>query len=295
MTATLKLLNLYIDESGSSAIYEPRYKFFLISAIVLSPEEEDLTSLLFQKWRNKYLTSPNKCFHATDFFENYIAGYTRNQLRFTRNFNKAVDELSDMLDYLDIKGEVYFVDMQALRKKLRLNEPHAYKNIFSNTEEQKIYRENQEAYKSTVLKTIGKKKIFLPLALTLKNAFSFHFGKINIAQVDNPNKGYIHFESLSGADRLLIEQYHKLRDKVSPSYKGKIIGINFHTKNSLDGGIELADLISYISFQTLRFKHRRVNEYKNLAIRSIIQVKRLRKSIREKAKIKVVDVTNDTF
>lgn len=293
MADNLKLLNLYIDESGSSAIYEPRYKFFLISAIILSPAEEDLASLLFQKWRNKYLTSPNKCFHATDFFENYVVGYKKNQLRIAKNFNKAIDELIDMFDYLDIKGEVYFVDIQTLRKKLLLKEPPTYKNVFTNTLDEKTYRERQKAYKETVQKTIGKKKIFLPLALTLKSAFSFHFGKINGVDIGSPNKGYIHFESLSGADRLLIEQYHKLRGKVNLSYEEKIIGINFHTKNSLDAGIELADLISYVSFQTLRFKHRRRNEYKNLTSQSISQIRKLRESIREKTKIKLVEVTNN--
>src|SRR3972149_3746964 len=106
-------------------------------------------------------------------------------------------------------------------------------NTFSNSSDEKAYNVSVDSYKNKVRNTIGKKKVYFPLALTLKSAFDFHFKHIDSAQPDLPNKGYIHFESLSGADRLLIEQYYKLRGKVNESYEEKIIGINFHTKNSL--------------------------------------------------------------
>ena len=289
------LLNLFIDESGASAIYEPRYKCFLISAIVLSPSEKELANLLFKKWRDKYLATPNKCFHATDFFEDYVAGYKKAQLRIGKNFNMSIDELIEIISYLDIKGEVYFVDIHKLRRRLLLSEPPEYRNIFSDSADEKAYNLSVDSYKERVKNTIGRKKVYHPLALTLKSAFDFHFKYINSTQTDSPDRGYIHFESLSGADRLLIEHYYKLTGKVDRSYQEKIIGINFHTKNSLDAGIELADLISYISFQTLRFKYRRTEEYVNLTPESIVQIRKLRTFMREKLKIRIVEVTSNTL
>ena len=289
------LLNLFIDESGASAIYEPRYRCFLISAILLTPSEKELANLLFKKWRDKYLASPNKCFHATDFFEGYVRGYRQTQLRIGRNFNNSIEELIEIISYLTIKGEVYFVDIPELRGKLLLKEPPQYQNTFTSSSDEKAYNLSVDTYKKEVRNTIGRRKVYLPLALTLKSAFDFHFNHINDTQDNYPHKGYIHFESLSGADRLLIEHYYRLRDKVDDSYQEKIIGINFHTKNSLDAGIELADLISYISFQTLRFKYRRTEEYSNLTLESIVQIRKLRTFIREKLKIKLIEVTNNVL
>lgn len=289
-----KQLDLYIDESGSSAITEPRYKFFLISAVTLFPNDQELISLLFQKWRSKYLTNPNRCFHATDFFEKYIPKYKKKELKFARNFNKAVYDLVEILKYPKFKAEVYYVDIIALRNKFLLVEPPAFQaeSSFKNAIEAKKYRESQIAYRGHMLKTIGHKNIFKPLALTLKKAFIFHSNQIS--SISNIEKGYINFESLSGSDAMLVKQYHRLKDKVGEDYGKKIVGINFHTKSSLDGGIELADLISYVSFQTLRFKFRRNNEYgTDLNPETIKSIKILRTSLRQDYEIKLVNVTND--
>ena len=81
-----------------------------------------------------------------------------------------------------------------------------------------------------------------------------------------------------GSHTLLVSNYHRLKGKVNTNYEDKIIGLNFHTKNSLDGGIELADLVSYVSCQTLRFKSRLVNEYKNIDPEVIKVLRELRRS-----------------
>lgn len=290
------LLNLFMDESGAPAIYEPRYKFFLLSAVILSPSEKELANLLFKKWRDKYLVTPSKCFHATDFFEGYILGYKQTQLRIGRNFKMSIDELIELISYLNIEAEVYCVDIPELRQNLHLSEPPTYKSTFTSSADEKAYNLSVDSYKKQVRNTIGNKKVYHPLALTLKSALTFHFNHIaNTTQPDAPDKGYIHFESLSGADRLLIEHYYRLTGKVNSSYQEKIIGINFHTKSSLDAGIELADLISYVSFQTLRFKYKRTAEYSNLTPDSIEQIRRLRVFMREKLKIKIVEVTNNVL
>lgn len=284
-------LDLYIDESGSGEIYNPKYKFFVIGAVTLPPTEKDLISSLFRKWRNKYLRKPTRCFHATDFFEDYKPGYKNKELRFDRNFNIAVDELIEILRYPDFKAQAFYAKLSPLRGKFSLSEPPPYRDIFQNKTDEKTYDQEQEAYKKSVVKTIGKRK-FEPLALTLKKAFSFHFGQLNSSS--NPKKGYINFESLSGADTVLIEQYHKLKSKIDQTYEEKIIGIDFHTKNSLEGGIELADLISYISFQSLRGRTLKT-ECPNLSDNSIDRIREFRQIMRDDYAIRLIDVTNDTL
>ena len=66
----ITLKNLYLDESGRYFIGDPDYRFFLITAVILNPDETELANLLFAKWRDKYLINPDKSIHAADFFEN---------------------------------------------------------------------------------------------------------------------------------------------------------------------------------------------------------------------------------
>ena len=67
------IYNLYVDESGYYYIGQNKYKYFLLSAVVISPDQRDLADKMLFKWRQKHLANPNKCFHASDFFENRVS------------------------------------------------------------------------------------------------------------------------------------------------------------------------------------------------------------------------------
>jgi hypothetical protein len=84
----------------------------------------------------------------------------------------------------------------------------------------------------------------------------------------------------------------KYKDKISRDYYDRVIGLNFLTKNSLNGGIELADLISYVSFQSLRFKYNRTVETEGFSDETKQILKKTRLMMRKKLKIEIVEVTN---
>lgn len=290
-----RLLDLYIDESGGASIGEPRYKFFLISAVLLTSEEKVLADLLFSKWRSKYLKDPSKCLHAADFFEDFAPQYAKNEVQMARNFRRSIDELIELLNLINFQAEVYYVNLHKLRKILFLNEPPAYQSEFEKTSDKRRYASQRREYEKIITDTVGEKKKFLPLSLTLKNAFTYHDLKIDEMREKLLDKtlikGYLNFESLSGSDTMLISNFHKLKSKISTAYEAKIVGLNFHTKSSLGGGIELADLISYISFQTLRSSNHLKSELENISTESLNHIKRIRNFMRKKKMISLKDIT----
>jgi hypothetical protein len=270
--------------------------FFINSATLLSPSQISLADLLFAEWREKYLSNPSKCFHAADFFEDYVYGYKKPELRITRNFNKSIEDLMDILTHIKFKAHAYYIDLFKLRERLLLKEPPPHINSFSSPTEEADYRARKSAYENIIINTLGKKKKFLPLSLVLKRAFQFHYNEIEGYQKKDPVKtvkAYINFESLSGSDTLLVANFHKLKNAVHSSYGDKIVGLNFHTKNSLDGGIELADLISYVSCQTIRFVHRRTTEYSNLDSLAVTSLRKIRALMNSFHKIELVDASKD--
>lgn len=133
--------------------------------------------------------------------------------------------------------------------------------------------------------------------LPLFEAFKYHNQELEKEEkTDNfkrKYKGFINFESLSGVDVKPIAYFHKFKGKISADYQHRVVGVNFPTKNSLDGGIEIADIISYVSCQSLRFTHKLHSEAKNISEFRKNQLKRMRRKMRIDWKIEMVDVTNN--
>lgn len=293
-STTTRLIDLYVDESGTFSLTEARYRFFILAGIILTPDQKELADLLLGKWRKRYLTNPDSAFHMTDFFENYVKNYKKPELKMQKHFKKAVEELIDVLRYIEFQAIVYYVDLKRLRKKLSLTEPPSFKNVFKNKEEKRLYKETIRAFK----KKIEENRIdhLLPLALTQIALFKWHdsiLKKNEDKDVFKRNsKAYINFESLSGSDVESVDNYHRYKEKID-GYNEKIIGLHFHTKNSIDGGLELADIIAYVSCQALRLKLSRqelgrLSEDKHL----IGELRKLRKTLRDKYDVDILDVTD---
>lgn len=281
------LKNLYIDESGRYYIGEPHYKFFMLSALVLTDKEKELSGLLFSKWRHKYLNDPLKSFHAYDFFEDGLIGYKKHELSFARNFNHSVSEIIEILKIVDLKAIVFYVDIEKLRFMKGIRRPPVQPRQNSTIQERQEYNILKKEYSDHIKSILPDKQKFLPLTKSLRQCFVFHetfLGSTNEC-------GYINFESQSNSDTLLLETFHNYAPQ-NRSYGNKVLGIQLHTKRSQDPGIELSDLISYTSCQMLRSKHRRRMELTGIAPEKLDQLRRVQYYLREKLKIDIINVTN---
>ena len=272
--------DLYIDESGYYYIGQSKYKFFLVTAVLITPDQRELASLLMQKWRNKHLTNPYRCFHTTDFFENRNTSLqsAKPELSITRNFNNAIKELLEFLSYIEFESTVYYVDIPTIRNRLKIDNPPQDGN-------------GKKEY-SNHLKESFEELRFAPLDMGIKNAFDFNY-KYLINDSKSVKNGYINIESHHQSDIRLIKSFHRYIS-IYPKYDTNILGLRLHNKKSLDAGIEIADLISYSSCQTLRFSHRLTDELKDIPKVRYKILKQIRSELRAR-NIKLYDISGDSF
>lgn len=62
-------INLFIDESGIGNITHFKYRYFLMSSVIMSESEDAKAHSFFSCWKRKYIVKDDKNFHTTDFFE----------------------------------------------------------------------------------------------------------------------------------------------------------------------------------------------------------------------------------
>lgn len=294
----IQLLNLCIDESGTASIGITPHRFFLITAVTITPDQQELACLLNAKWRKKYLKNSQKSFHAADFFEDFKEDYRKPELKITKHFRNAVNELIDILDHVNFTAHVFYVDLPKLQKILGIENVPVYKRAqdLTTKKEKDEYRQKRREFEAYFKETHSGNKD-KPFVLPILAAFKYHLETLEAQEKKDVYKrifkGFISFESLSGADVKPIAAFHKYKDKIKEGvdYGNKIVGLNFPTKNSLDGGIEIADLISYVSCQTLRTSHKLTSELKNISEERIKLIKKARKFMRIELKIGLTDVT----
>lgn len=269
--------NLYIDESGSGAIYEPppkNYQFFNMAGVLLSEKSERLIADRIQKWKNQYLVKKSSTLHAVDLFEDFKKDYRTKKINDNTNFYVAINELVEIFLSVKYEARVFYIDLFELRKELKFEQ-----FIKSNTLKDHINREY-------------KKKYLQPVSTILSKFFIFHEENIQKTK----KFGSICFESQKELDEQTIKTFHATLIKHSNGvstykYGEKILGINFYTKASLCSAIELADFIAYGSTQYLR--------YTSLSPELTIQKERFKilmrayKRIKSERKIQLRNCTTD--
>ncbi len=184
--------------------------------------------------------------------------------------------------------------------KIVVNHPVIVNNLYIDAPPAKKRPESSETNKAyEIYKRIYSQKLklsladkrFSPLDLTIRRAFDFHSQSL-IPEDKIIKVGYINLESQKTSDNKLINLFHSYKN-INYSYGNIILGLNLHTKGSLDAGIELADFISYVSCQTLRFSHRLSKELLDVPNNRYDILKRLRREM--SSRISLVDVTTDEF
>lgn len=287
--------NLYIDESGFYYIGESRYRFFILSAVLIAPDQKLLADQLFAQFRSKYLIDPDRCLHAAEFFEDHNPKYKKQYFKNSAYMRNAIDDLKDIISHLNFYSISAYCDIPRIRKRLSINDP-PFKKIAMTKIEKSQYKHDKKIYKEAIKNTIGEKKN-CALTMTLHKLLQFHSEKL--AFFENHDKyqrlveSYINFESQKESDGLIIDNFHRYQDQ-NYTYGGNLVGVNLHTKRSLDGGIQLADLISYISCQSLRSKHLLKNEIL-LNPTMLGYMKELRILLRGKYNVDLINVSEATI
>lgn len=277
--------NLYIDESGSGAIYEPppkNYQFFNMAGVVIDDANEKLLSSEIRKWKDQYLQTKGLTFHTVDFFEDFKETsvtsykYKKQSLTNIKKFYHATLDLLAVFNSVKFNARVYYIDLNYLRVKLNFN-----KYI---TGKQNILKDviNKE-YKGSYLQ---------PISTILQNFFVFHEGLI----LAGKKPGYICFESQREFDELTARTFHQTlhhhnQAKQAYLYGKNILGLHFNTKAALCASLELADFIAYCSTQYLR-KEVNSKELKISTERLAILLQAY-KSFKQKQKIILRNVTDD--
>lgn len=234
--------NLYIDESGSGAIYEPpprNYQFFNMAGVLLNDKSEQAISSAIRKWKKKFLIDQYCTFHAVDFFEDYKVNYRNKNLVQIKNFYAATIELIEVFLSIPYESQVFYIDLYEFRDRLGFN---------------KYINGKQNILKDVINKDY-RGRFLQPINTILEQFFSFHESYI----IKTTKTGYLSFESQKEFDEQTLKTFHQTLQ--GHSTKGKaykygrnILGIHFDTKASLCAALELADFIAYCSTQFLRHK-----------------------------------------
>ncbi len=247
-------LNLYIDESGSGAIYEKSkdYRFFLMTGIILDENKEPKASKFIHSWKSKYLVDSHFPLHAADIYEDHIDKksskkkvYRKKILDDINILKKAIESLVDFIVQLRLSIRICYVDLHKVRKDLNLN-PY-------------IIGKKKDSFK-TLMSVEYSKEILFPVITIANRLYRLH--ESLITKSNYYKSGFIYYESQSEYDLKILSSFHKYVNKSyiknhAYSFGDLILGINFLNKSSLCAGLDIADYISYCYMQLLRKRFRK--------------------------------------
>ena len=244
-----KFINLYIDESGVAAIYKKDYKFFVMTSVIATDEQEKIARAALAKWRKKYLIDDSSSFHAVDFFEDnpnrktgLVRSYRKKFLDNIARFDKATQELIQIILKTKFSSQVGYIDIVNLRKKLKLD------SLMEPTNNQIKTFINKE-YSGEIL---------YPIVTISEFLFKYH--ERCLIRDKHLNQGFVCYESQSEYDTKIIQTFHTYANrsgngKRTYMYGRNVLGISFYTKRSLCSFLEVADLIAYVTTQILRTRY----------------------------------------
>lgn len=223
----MKRLVLYLDESGIANLIDVSQRYFLITGLIIDEIEDRALSGYFSFLKRRHFFKDDKSLHAYDLFEG------SERLNESKS-KKLTLSLSEFINITPFKVIVVSVEKSSLK---------SYLNIKSNDEfegDEKKRRDRELPYE------ILSSYIFLWFS--------------NYAKKQNARCAIV-AESRMGADHTLLRTYVRCQQK--DTFKDKnlvrscgnmrrnISSIRFESKSGVRSGLELADIISYVSFLKL--------------------------------------------
>lgn len=225
---SMKLPNYYmfIDESGDASLNNKGKDFFL-STVIIKQDDFEIIKGYMKLLKRRFFDDDYKILHATDLFERPYEKYRK--LCVPKNsINAFIRELQSMLKTVPYHSAVYRVDKDALRKKLGYLPAKGRKS-----------------------KTIN---LDLPYEMASMEAI-FDFTKFLKSQ---KSTGEITIESRLHKDSNFVSYFDNTRKdklpggKPNPAFadvRKSIPSLFISNKDSGNSGLELVDLVSYITYR----------------------------------------------
>lgn len=214
---------LFVDESGKSSLAEKVDEPFILTGVILDDTEISSVQGFFNYIKRKYEIDISKPFHSYHIFE-----HTGQKLSEAKA-KSLVETLAEFISLIPITVAVYVIQKPLFRKTLGVKTLGDFKGSSERKEMKEFpYR-------------IMAAKLFSRFAKYLKECDSI---------------GQILADSRKGGDYQLIRTMGLCKDyNTGPLNKEdailiqeKCTAICFAEKNFLSGGLEITDLISYVSY-----------------------------------------------
>ena len=241
------LATLLIDESGKASLAEKADEPFSIAGVVVMNNEVGTVEGFFRYIKGKYGLPLDKSFHSYDIYEN-----PQTRLRDEELLDLSTS-LAEFISFIPVEITICYTNKVNFKAALGVTSNEDFKGD-SKRKEMKDYP-------------------YRVLASKLFTLFA--------TQLDNDDcLGQVLADSRQGGDHQLLKTLHLWKGKnikADKEYlKVRIVAINFAEKGFVSGGLEITDLISYISFFKIR---RRLSAVNDLGIPKIWKV------IRDKCKL----------
>jgi hypothetical protein len=251
-------ITLYLDESGKSSlksIEDP----FIITGTVINDKEISSIEGFFTYIKRKYQIDIDRPFHSYDIFENPQSKLSDKALQ------SLAKSLSEFISLIPVHVRVLEVDKMLFRKVIGIESNQDFKGDRK--------RKEMKDYPYRVMASI----LFGWFAQTLKR---------------NNTIGQVVADSRRGADHQLLKTLNICKEghipypnsKTAEQINDHITAICFAEKNYLSGGLEITDLISYVTFFKVR---RKISANKNIGIDKIWGV------IRDQKNFSLEKITSD--
>jgi len=235
-----KCSTLFIDESGKSSLAEEENQPFILTGVILGDSEIPAVEGFFNYIKRKNGIDPDKPFHSYHIFEHPRTKISPTQAKVLSN------TLAEYISLIPIEINVVVINKNEFKSALGIKS----KDDFKGTRERKEMRQ----YPYRVMA-------------------SYLFGWFGKELETSKSIGQIIADSRKASDHELLKTLHLCKEGLIPynigykeAVKDKITAICFAEKGFLSGGLEITDLISYVTF----FKARRLlHTVNNLGIDNI--------------------------
>ena len=229
---------LFIDESGKASLAEKKNEPFLITGVIINNDDIQTVEGFFNYIKRKYQLPLGKPFHSYDIYENPKTKLSPSLA------NPLSGTLADYISLIPIQTTTVVIDKEEFKKALGVTSMDDFKGD-SKRKEMKDY-----PYRVMV---------------------SYLFAVFGFYPDQNNYIGQIIADSRRGADYHVLKTLSLCKEGIVPfkeiivkkAVRERISAICFAEKGFMSGGLEITDLISYVSF----FRARRlISSQKDIGI-----------------------------
>ncbi len=213
---------LFIDESGKASLADEPSDLFILTGIILDNPEIQTIEGFFNYIKLKFRLPLIQTFHSYDIFENPKTKLPNTSLV---DLSRSI---SEFLSLIPTKIHLTWISKRRFRAALGIKSINDFKGS-SERKDMKDY----------------------PYRVAASYIFAM-FGKY---LSKNNSVGQIIADSRKGGDHQLLKTLNLCKEKAVPikdeyheAIKNRISAICFAEKGFLSGGLEIADIVSYVTF-----------------------------------------------